>query len=143
VTGCAGTGTGWFIDDVTVTTCPAATPLGFYTITPCRVFDTRAGAPLTAGARRFQVTGQCGVPVGARAVSANLTIVSPQAQGYVTVYPGDAPLPATSTLNFSPGQVRANSAMLSLAGDGTGTIQVYSAITGTADLVLDVNGYFQ
>jgi hypothetical protein len=33
--------------------------------------------------------------------------------------------------------------MLGLAGDGTGTINVYAAITGTANLVLDVNGYYQ
>ncbi|MDP9121505.1 MAG: hypothetical protein M3O15_09090 [Acidobacteriota bacterium] len=46
-TGCAGTGTGWFLDDVTVTACPAAAPpLSFYTVTPCRILDTRAGTPL-------------------------------------------------------------------------------------------------
>ena len=123
--------------------CRLEPPLSFYTVTPCRVFDTRSGAHLPAGTTLFQVAGQCGIPAGAKAVSANLTIVSPQSAGVLTVYPGDAQLPLASTLNFSPGQVRANSAMLKLAGDGSGTIRVTAAMSGSADLLLDVNGYYQ
>jgi hypothetical protein len=48
-----------------------------------------------------------------------------------------------STINFSPGQNRANNAVLRLAVDGTGTIKVKNASAGTVDFVLDVNGYFQ
>jgi hypothetical protein len=66
-----------------------------------------------------------------------------QSPGQFTVYPGDAELSQTSNLSFSPGQVRANNAVLQLAGDGGGTIYVDAVMTGTADLLLDVNGYFK
>jgi hypothetical protein len=143
ITGCAGSGTGWFLDDVNVTGCRLVPPLSFYTVTPCRVFDTRTGAHLSAGINPFQVGGQCGIPLGAKAVAAIVTIVAPQSAGFLTVYPGDGQLPLASTINFAAGQVRANNAMLPLAGDGSGTIKVYAAINGSADLLLDVTGYFQ
>jgi hypothetical protein len=143
ITGCAGTGTGWFLDDLTVSGCQVVTPLSFYTVTPCRVFDTRSGSPLSAGTTLFQVAGKCGIPAGAKSVSANLTIVHPSSAGQLTVYPGDVQLPLASSISFSAGEVRANNAMLTLALDGTGTINVNAALTGTADLLLDVNGYFQ
>ena len=41
---------GWFLDDVAVTSCVPtvpATPADYYTLTPCRLFDTRlADGPL-------------------------------------------------------------------------------------------------
>jgi PKD domain-containing protein len=119
-----------------------------FTVPPCRVFDSRSGDPLTAGFQVFQVAGRCGIPARARAVSANLTIVGPQVAGYLTVYAGDSVLPFTPTINFNAGQVRANNAVVELAGDGTGTVTVYygavgpGALTATVDLILDVNGFF-
>lgn len=99
----------------------------------------------TGKAALFQVAGRCGIPADAKAVSANLTIVVPRGYGVLTIYPGDAPLPLASTLNFSPGQVRANNAMVLLAGDGSGRITAFASIggDGTTDLILDVNGYFK
>jgi hypothetical protein len=123
-----------------------AVNLGFYTLQPCRVLDTRGGTPLASGmATLVQVTGRCGVPADAKAVSANWTIVQPKGSGVLTIYPGDAPLPLASTLNFSPGQVRANNAMVLLAGDGSGRINAFASVGGggTTDLILDVNGYFK
>ena len=59
---------------------PAPPAQDFYTLTPCRIFDTRQvsgptlGAPLTCGtAQSFTVAGKCGVPTSAKAVSLNLT----------------------------------------------------------------------
>jgi hypothetical protein len=143
ITDCDTAGTGWSLDDVTVTACPA--PLRFYTLPPCRVFDTRQTAALAGNSTTlFQVSGQCGVPASAVVVSANLTVVLPQSAGFITVYPGDGTQPGTSTLNFNSGQVRANNALVTLAGNGSGTIRVYTGIpTGTTNLLLDVNGYFQ
>jgi Beta-propeller repeat len=120
--------------------------LAFYTLLPCRVFDTRGGAPLAAGeARRFQVTGVCGIPATAKAISANLTVVRPQQPGFLTLLPGDAALEllTTSNLNFHAGDVRANNAIVLLSYSGTGTIYVFAALAGTTDALLDVNGYFQ
>lgn len=118
----------------------------FYTMTPCRVLDTRAGAPLASGAVRTIPVAQslCGIPAEARAVAANVTVVSPTGQGHVALFPGNYPQPVTSTLNFSAGAIRANSAILPLSTDGTGTLAAYSSVAGNGSvhLILDVSGYF-
>jgi hypothetical protein len=80
------------------------------------------------------------------AVSINVTVVSPTGGGFVVLYPGDAAFPPpTSTVNFAAGQVRANNAVLPLAGNGAGTLAGQSAVAGLGqvDLVVDVNGYFK
>jgi len=121
--------------------------LDHFTVAPCRAVDTRAadGPPLAANATRaFQLSGLCGIPAGAKAVAVNLTVVGPQAQGHLEVFPGDqATPPGTSVLNFGPGQTRANNAILLLATDGSGTVKVLSATSGSVDLVIDVAGYFE
>ncbi|HEV3074439.1 MAG TPA: SBBP repeat-containing protein [Thermoanaerobaculia bacterium] len=119
----------------------------FYTLAPCRVFDTRNSTPLAAGeARRFQVSGLCGVPSIAKAISANVTVVAPQQPGFLNVLPGDAALDlsTTSTLNFSAGQVLANNAIVLLSYSGAGTIYVVADLpSGTTHVLLDIDGYFQ
>jgi hypothetical protein len=133
--------------EASASTAACAAHLAFYTVPPCRAFDSRGGTPLASGTvRLLQVAGRCGIPADARAVAGNWTIVQPQGQGVLTIYPGDAQLPLASTLNFGPGhQVRANNAMLLLAGDGSGSINAFATIGGggTTDLVLDVSGYFK
>ncbi len=126
-----------------------ASGLGFFSVLPCRVLDTRntagpLGAPsLVAGADRlFTVAGQCGVPSTAVAISANVAVTASTGAGYVTVTQGDLPAPVTSTVNYATGQTRANTAMISLGA--AGEIRARCGQTsGKADLVLDVNGYYQ
>jgi len=119
-----------------------------FTVPPCRVFDSRSGDPLRVGFRLVRVAGLCGIPAKARAVSANLTVVSPRVAGYLTVYADDALLSFTPTINFNAGEVRGNNAVVQLAGDGSGTVTVYYGaedpgdLTHTVDLILDVNGFF-
>jgi hypothetical protein len=95
--------------------------------------------------RTFPVSGgACGVPPSAIAVSVNLTAVGAAAAGYLTLFPGNAlGPPLVSHINFTPGATRADNAIVPLAMDGTGTIQVNNGSAGTVHLVLDVNGYFQ
>jgi hypothetical protein len=130
---------------------PPAPPADFYTVTPCRLVDTRntasatGGPALVAGAvRSFPVTGGiCGVPSTAIAVSVNLTVTQPAAQGHLILYPGDAAgPPLMSSINFTPGVTRANNAVVLLAANG-GTINVMNGSAGSVHFVLDVNGYFQ
>lgn len=59
-------------------------PRAFIGIQPCRVADTRGnGAPITGGIfadseqRTWDVTGICGIPAGADAISVTFTVVSP------------------------------------------------------------------
>jgi|GEM_PF-2538958 len=144
-----GPGVEWALDDVTVTACATTSlPLSFYTVTPCRLVDTRnangplGGPALQPGAiRPFTLTGICGVPATAKALSLNVTVTQPSAAGFLTLYPGGQPTPPTSSINYSLGQTRANNAVLPLE-DGTGILQIYSA-GGSAHVILDVNGYFQ
>jgi hypothetical protein len=122
-------------------------PTDFYTVTPCRLADTRGanGPALAAGSTRtFTVTGgPCEVPASAVAVSVNLTAVEASVNGNLVVFPGDwVIVPSASTLNFAAGVTRANNAVVLLATDGTGTIRVKNRSSGAVHFVLDVNGYF-
>jgi hypothetical protein len=93
--------------------------------------------------RLFKVTGTCSIPASAVSISANLTVVAGGAGGAYVLYPGNLPIPGTNNLSFSAGQVRANNAVLLLATDGTGGINVKNGSAGTNHFILDVNGYFQ
>ncbi len=124
---------------------PAPSSAAFYSVTPCRLVDTRStSAPaLAAGQRRvFTVAGSCGVPANAEAVAFNATVTGPTAGGYLSLMPGNG-LSGSSTSNFSVGQTRANNCVVQLASDGTGTVAATNGSTGTVNLILDVTGYFQ
>jgi hypothetical protein len=76
------------------------------------------------------------------ALSANVTVVSRDAQGSIVVYPGDLPSPpGVSTVSVGAGQTRANNAIVKLAPDGS--FWIWNTTTGTVDVILDVNGVFQ
>jgi len=133
-------------------TCPAFNGAKFYTLPPCRVLDTRktpvgplAGPPLQASATRDFVisAAACGVPSGAWGISVNATVTGPTAPGFLTLFPGDSARPLASTINFSPGQTRANNAVVPLASDFSGRIKVTNGSSGPVHFLLDVNGYFQ
>jgi hypothetical protein len=149
---------GWFVDSVTFSNagfsggCVSATaaPLEFYTLTPCRLIDTRAtagplgGPVLQPGAlRTFTPAGSCGVPATAKALSVNITVTQPAAPGFLTLYPGGQLQPQTSSINFSPAQTRANNAVLLLAPSGALGVHHSVPGAGPVHLLLDVNGYFQ
>jgi glucose/arabinose dehydrogenase len=128
---------------------PEVTATSFNTVTPCRIVDTRrasgalGGPALAAGASRtFVVAGQCGVPVTARAIAVNVTVTTPGADGFVTVYPASQAAPPTSTLNFRAGQTRANNAIVALGGSGDVRV-LDGQPAGSVHFILDVTGYFQ
>jgi hypothetical protein len=131
---------------------PASTPftvggMSFYTLTPCRLVDTREPeerALANTFPRTLSISGRCGVPENALSVSVNVTVANPTDAGHLTFYPGDSPRPLTSTINFMPGKVRANNAVVPLATDGTGTLAVFPFVLGdgVVDLIVDVSGYF-
>jgi len=127
----------------------AGLPLKFFTLPPCRIIDTRGplgpfgGPSLTAGVNRsFNLAGQCGIPSTARAVAVNVTVVNSSTASFVVLFPGDIAPPAVSTINFRPGQVRANNAVLSLSSQPPGFVVALVA-AGSVDMLLDVSGYFQ
>jgi hypothetical protein len=121
----------------------------FYTVTPCRLVDTRLGAGELGGPvlacgqdRTFTLVGPaCLVPSEARALSVNVTVTAGSAPGNLRLYPADSELPGTSTLNYAAGQTRANNAIVGLSADGR--LKVRCAPGGTVHFILDVNGYFR
>lgn len=127
-------------------------PTDFFTVTPCRLLDTRdpdgtyGGPALQAGQPRiFAAAGRCGVPSTAVALSINVTVVAPSGGGDLTLFPAGLPQPNTSALSFSGGHTRANNALLLLCGAPERAFTVVPAIgaDGTVHLVVDVNGYFE
>jgi glucose/arabinose dehydrogenase len=120
----------------------------FYTVTPCRVLDTRdpagpwGGPALAAGSdRAFAIGGRCGIPATARAVSINVTVTAPTDLGHLVLFPAGGAPPTTSAINFRPGQTRANNAIVTLGPAGDIVVRTGMA-TGSVQFILDVDGYF-
>ncbi len=118
---------------------------------PKRLLDTRGNpgscvarsTPLAAGEKFNIPTTACGVPVGASAIVGNATVdnsVIKKPAGFLTLYPGPSgqALPATSTVNYTPGQVASNLYTMGLGGDGS--VNAY-ANTGT-HVIIDIIGYY-
>jgi endosialidase-like protein len=120
----------------------------FVGLTPCRLADTRGngfgdpfGLPalVTGVPRDFPLQGQCGIPAAALAVSLNVTATNTRGPGFLLLYPQGGAQPVVSTLNYVAGQTVANAAIVPL---GPGGLTVVAGVAG-ADLILDVNGYFE
>ena len=122
----------------------------FYTLTPCRLVDTRGtdgelgGPRLQAQTpRSFPLQRSTCIPAGLNplAYSLNFTVVpnpSGQPLGYLTVWPTGETQPVVSTLNNPTATVVANAAIVP-AGSG-GAVDVYAY--NTTDLLIDIDGYF-
>jgi hypothetical protein len=127
--------------------CHSAFPTAatdFYTLPPCRAFDSRQGSALSSGVPRIlPLSGQCGIPSDAVAVAANVTMISPTSSGLFQLYPAGGPIPSTSSVNASAGRTRASNAVLALGAGGQVTARPVLSAPGTVHLVVDVTGYFR
>ncbi len=117
--------------DVSISTelsaAPANAPLrdagAFVPTTPTRLLDTRDRTsgeyPSAGSAIDLYVRGSSPVPkTGVSAVVLNITVASPQAGGYLTVYPDETDRPVASNVNFVKGQTVANLVTVPLGADG-------------------------
>ena len=94
----------------------ASNALSLYTLTPCRVADTRQaagafGGPSVAagGTRNLAIPASaCHVPSTAQAYSLNVTVVPPGPLTYLTAWPAGQAQSNLSTLNSYYGKVVAN-----------------------------------
>ena len=132
--------------------------VGFYAfgasfsgIQPARLLDSRVGPEFptvdgqSAGQGRLvggsvtsvKVTGRGGVPVDASSVAVNVTAINPALAGFITIFPCGDQIPVASTVNFTPGAIVPNSAIVKVGANGS--ICIYS--NTDTDVVLDVNGY--
>ena len=123
-------------------------PLRFFPITPCRLADTRQTTPIPGqSGRDFDVQGVCGVPANAKAVALNATIIGPQTDGYLTLYPSGIPRPVAASMTFKAGEpALGNGAIVALSTndkDLTAYVFLGNPPGGwTAHLALDATGYF-
>jgi hypothetical protein len=122
----------------------------FFTVPPCRVIDTRDpvgpyGGPALAGntTRTVTVAGRCGIPATAKSVAANLTVVAPPTDGYITLFPGGTVVPLFSSINFRPGSIRANNTVASLGAAGDLGVLCSTDPSAMVNFIIDVSGYFE
>jgi hypothetical protein len=136
-------------------------PFQYFSVTPCRIADTRNasftamgpynGPPKEpAGAfRLIKVKENCGVPVDAAAVSLNAAVLNPTSTGFFSLWPAGGAFPVVSTINFQafePGL--ANGAIVPLAAGTAPDLYIVYGDAGTTpgaqmDFILDVTGYFK
>ena len=114
---------------------------------PIRLLDTRLNHITWASGsiHTFQVTGVLvggiQVPNGAIGVVGTVTVVQPNGGGDLRLYPGGAPLPATSSINFASGQVVANGVTVGLNTGGQISIKVDMPAGTSTHVIFDASGY--
>ncbi len=122
----------------------------FVPINPVRIMDTRSGT------RIGSVTGPVGsdsttlLPVegnsiaslpssGITAVAVAVTVTGQTGGGILNVYPAGTPRPYASTVDYSP-DTTTNDTIVPVGANGD--IAIYNNSAGTAQLIVDVTGYF-
>jgi hypothetical protein len=78
------------------------------------------------------------VPTDASAVALNVTMVSPQAAGYATVWPCGTAMPEASNVNFAAGATAANGVIAPIGAGGS--VCVFTS--ADAHLIVDIAGWF-
>ncbi len=115
--------------------------LSLYTVSPCRVLDTRTvgnGQPFS-GELGVDVLGSvCAPPSTAQAYVFNATVVPPGPLGFLTLWPAGSSQPGVSTLNAADGAVTSNMAIVPAGSQGK--IDAYA--TDLTQLILDISSYF-
>ena len=134
----------------------------FHVIAPVRVYDSRLAVPtpngkLSTGQNRVvsikdarnEVTGVVTtadvVPVGAKAIVANLTVTLTEGDlgGFLSVVPGDATALSGSSINWSgPDENVANGLTVKIAADRTVKVFCGGVPTPRTHFVIDVSGYW-
>ncbi len=114
----------------------------FIGVTPCRQFDIRPGTLADNTPMAITLTGApCGLPVGAVAVSLNITVFSIVAGANGVFKVGTANPPTTAWINYPPTESqRGNAGVLPLSA-GVIWVEV-SQGGGSVQLTVDVNGYY-
>ncbi|MFZ0914000.1 MAG: hypothetical protein WBQ76_17965 [Candidatus Korobacteraceae bacterium] len=116
--------------------------LSLYSVTPCRVIDTRhigSGNPFTGTlSPPVDVVGSpCGVPSLAQAYVFNASVVPTGPLGYLTLWPDGTAQPLVSTLNALDGSISSNMAIVP-----TNNGEVDAFASGLTQLILDISSYF-
>jgi len=122
----------------------------FYPVAPARIVDSRPGSVGSALSGVFRsgiprtmlVARSWEAPVGAKAITGNLTVVNQSAAGSVAITAVPTATPSYATLAFPFGGARANGVTTPLGTTGRMSF-VYKATAGaTTHLLLDLTGFF-
>ena len=117
---------------------PGTGGLSLYTVTACRVIDTRDGAGAFDGVLTVPVeTSVCAAPATAHAYVLNATVVPPGGLGYMSLWAAGTTQPDVSTLNASDGAITSNMAIVPTVN---GSVDAFSS--NPTQLILDLSGYF-
>jgi len=112
--------------------------LSLYTLTPCRVLDTRLSSGQFSGTLAVNVTASpCSVPSEAQAFVFSPTVVPSEPLGALTMWAADQSQPLVATLTAVDGVVTSNMAIVP-ASDGS----VNAFASNPTQLVLDISSYF-
>ena len=115
---------------------------GYNALSPARLLDTRLSHQTmnTGSLIDLQILGAGGVPAtGVSAVVLNATATNTASAGLLTLYPSGTTRPTASNVNWAAGWTIANRVIVKVGANGK--VSIYNA-KGSADVVVDVNGYF-
>jgi hypothetical protein len=134
---------GWFTDASNA----QATGLRFTPVAPVRVVDTRPGAgqPLAGqtlqpqGAATSPVATTASLPAQAAAIAANVTTTGTTSASFLSVFPAGTATPASSDLNWAPGETTSN---MLVTGVGGGSAVTLYNLLGQADVIVDICGFW-
>jgi len=136
-----------------------ATGKHYYTLSPCRLVDTRIAIPPYAGPipaagtfsfsaknaieipRQGGQSGGCSVPAAATALVLNITSAGTTENGHLRAYPYLGTLPTASILNFTAGVNLANSTILPIC-TGTCGLDFNIFAYKPSHVIIDALGYF-
>jgi hypothetical protein len=114
-------------------------PYDFHPLAQCVAF----GGSVAAGVTSFQIQGNCGVPVGAKAAFINVTLLAPSTTtaGTLQIFPAGGSANGTSFMSYDSGETgMANGAIVQLSNSNA-DLSIYSSNNVT--LIVKVYGYFQ
>lgn len=124
-------------------------PFQYYSVTPCRLVDTRNPNSTNGGpafnsdsTRSFTVRGLCGIPLTARAVSLNVAVTGATQESFLTLWPSGQPRPNVSAINFTGSDPSLANGAIAALSTNSQDLSVYNNF-GTVHVILDVTGYFQ
>lgn len=121
-------------------------------VTPTRILDTRNGTgtgtagPVTSDSTTTvtiagnSLTSPAIPTTGITAAAVSITETGSSANGFLTAYPDGTSMPVSSTLNYFTTGNYTNNAIVPVGTDGK--FDLYNNSTGTAQLIVDITGYY-
>ncbi len=118
---------------------PSSAPggLSLYTLTPCRILDTRPNGQFSGTVAVNDQANSCGLPSLAQAVVVNATVLPLGPLGFLTLWPNGQSQPLASTLNAFDGAITSNMAVVPTSN---GFTNAYAS--DPTQLLEDLSGYF-